>query len=48
MKTKNQTSLVLSILAAFVLIFSSCKKQTASESLEFTHQQPVHPLKMYK
>jgi len=26
MKTKNQTSLVLSILAAFVLIFSSCKK----------------------
>jgi hypothetical protein len=26
MKTKNQTSLALSILAAFVLIFSSCKK----------------------
>ena len=26
MKTKNQTSLILSILAAFVLIFSSCKK----------------------
>lgn len=26
MKTKNQTTLVLSILAAFVLIFSSCKK----------------------
>lgn len=26
MKTKNQTSIALSILAAFVLIFSSCKK----------------------
>ena len=26
MKTKNQTSLVLSILAAFVLLFSACKK----------------------
>lgn len=26
MKTKNQTSLVLPVLAAFVLIFSSCKK----------------------
>jgi hypothetical protein len=38
MKTKNQTSLILSILAAFVLIFSSCKK---TDSFSNTGKYPT-------